>query len=156
MRRTLSRSWPVMTIVFLCFVFICGLFGTGIVLMLADLRSAITLRQLTRPLGPEVAQDICMKFDIPSTDPRCQTNALVYASDFRETITDKLGTTNQRQLTFDEVQGMLGKYLYKREPLTTESDGTQYFRCWYDLQGDRLYPIIISFHADGRVWQVFR
>lgn len=123
--------------------------------MLDDYRAFSTASEKTEPLRPDVIQDICIKFDIPTTDPRCQPNAVAYAYDFFGTFKEALRTTDQRQLTFDQVQEKLGQYQYYREPVITVSDGTRYFRCWYDLQGDRAYPIAVSFFDDGRVWRVF-
>ena len=153
--RHIVSSWSVIVFALLFVIACCGLFGTGVILMLDDHRIISTAQEKTRPLSTEVTQDLCTKFDIPADDRRCQPKAIVYAYDFFGTIKVALRTTDQRQLAFDQVQEKLGKYQYYREPLTTVSDGTQYHECWYDFQGDRVYPIAISFFSDGRVWRVF-
>ena len=123
--------------------------------MLADLRAVHDLEELRRPLNAEVIQDICFKFEIPASDPRGQPNAVVYSDGFNKTIVDALKTTKQRQMTFEQVEEKLGKYRYNRGVIFTQADGTQYFACEYDLQGDKIFTIRIAFFSDGRVWRIY-
>ena len=108
----------------------------------------------TTPLENEVAVDLCNKFTISDNDPRCQPGAVVYAPDFFQTIGKTFQPADQTWATYEEVEAKLGAYKYNQEPLVTESDGKQYFRCWYDLRGDRVYPIVIDFYSDGRLWRM--
>jgi hypothetical protein len=52
------------------------------------------------------------------------------------------------------VQEKLGKFQYKYEPLVTQANGLTYFRAFYDLQGDKVYPIGMWFYGDGELWRV--
>lgn len=108
-------------------------------------------REKTSPLAVEVVEDMCEKFALPEEDPRCQPGAVVYAPEFFRTIGKTFQPENRAWATFEQVEEKLGAYNYEKEPVTTLGDGTQYFRCWYDLNGDRLYPIVIDFNADGSI-----
>lgn len=134
---------------------LCGI-ATGAIMALGDIQALGRLQLLRQPLKSEVVQDICLRFDLPSNDSRCQFDAVVYSDDFNNTISDALKTTNSRQLTFDQVEEKLGRYRYECEPKVTQADGTQSFRCYYDLQGDKIFRIGISFFSDGRVWRIYR
>ena len=130
--------------------------ATGLIFAFNDYKADKTRYELSKPLEPEVVQDICLNFNLPSSDRRCQPDKVVYAYDLLETIFVGLSTTtDQGRLTYDQVDLKTGKYRYDCEPTTTLSDGTQYFRCEYDLQGDRLWRIIISFDQNKQVKRIF-
>jgi hypothetical protein len=117
-------------------------------------RDVTQWRERTTPLESEVAADMCEKFNLPDDDLRCQPKAVVYAPDFFRTIGETFQPANGDWAIYDEVEVLLGAYKFDQEPITIQSDGTEYFRCWYDLRGDRVYPIVISFYSDGRLWRI--
>ena len=110
-------------------------------------------RDKTSPLDQGVIKDICLKFELPTDDTHCQPGAQVYAPDFFGDITRAFQAHNGIYSTYD-VQKKIGNYQFKYEPPVTEGDGTTYFVARYDLQGDRVYPIVMFFYGDGRLFRI--
>ncbi len=106
---------------------------------------------MTSPLDAAVVEDLCGKLTMPQADRLCTAGATVYAPDFFPAISASLkkGVT-----TYEEAEAVLGPYRYKRDRPEAFSDGTIVFRCWYDLRGDRSYPFVLIFTADGRFYQM--
>lgn len=127
---------------------------TGIAMGYDAYKDITQWRERTSPLDPAVVSDICQKFDIPEGDDRCKPGAVVYAPDFFSTIGETFQPENREWATYDQVEEKLGEYKYNEEPITKVSDGTEYFRAWYDLHRDRVYPIVIFFYSDGRLMRI--
>ena len=110
------------------------------------------MSEVTTPLEPAVVQDLCHKLELSRDGPLCQPEAVVYAPDFFPAVRAlfKPGVT-----TYDDIQGKLGNYQYKREPLITQADGTTYFTSSYDLKGDRVFPIHFFFTKEGTLEKIF-
>lgn len=110
------------------------------------------VHELTSPLAPGVIQNLCQKLDLAEGDPLCQPGATAYAPDFFPAVRASFepGIT-----TYDDVQGKLGRYLYKREPLVIQADGTRYFVCRYDFKGDRVFPVVFFFTGEGVLKRIF-
>jgi hypothetical protein len=133
---------------------LCGALARGALYGLYTYIDATHWREKTSPLDQDVIKDICLKFALPSDDPRCQPGSQVYAPDFFGVITRAFRPTDGVSSTYDEVQEKLGKYQFDYNPPVTTGDGLTYFRAWYDLKGDRVYPIVMFFYADGRLWRI--
>jgi hypothetical protein len=158
----MKKLHPQLSMALLCVgVTLAILFTVGGGLLLMGAMSAIfqeivaprpKISEVTSPLKPEVVQDICSKFGLPKDDDRCRPGATVYAPDFfpliRESFTPGVST-------YDDVQEKLGAYQYKCEKPTKESDGTIYFVCSYDLQGDRVFHADFFFTGEGTMWKMF-
>lgn len=108
----------------------------------------------TTPLKVEVIRDICEKFEIPADDPRCMPRATVYAPEFYDDIKAYIRSLPDEQANVVEVQRLLGKYEVDREPITKLQDGTEYYRIFYDLRGDLVYPIFVRFTGDGKIEEI--
>jgi len=136
-------------------IYVCGLtLLTAVVMGYDAYQDATQWREHTTPLDPEVVADICEKFGLPEDDPRCQPGATVYAPEFFRTIGETFQPPDGDWATYSQVEEILGEYKFDEEPITILSDGTEYFRCWYDLRGDRVYPIVISFNSDGSIRKI--
>jgi len=134
-------------------VYVMGAFAilTCMILIIAvpTLVSRITrpkVHEVTSPLEAAVVQDLCQKLALSEDDPLCQPGAIVYAPDFFPAVraSFELGVT-----TYDDVQEKLGSYQYKRGTLVTQADGTAYFVCDYDFNGDRVFPVSFFFTENG-------
>jgi hypothetical protein len=156
-KRAMKTSIKLLLILFV--VSLCSftvlILMTPAALLYDTLRDVATWRDKTKPLDTIVVQDLCKKFELPLDDRRCQADAIVYAPDFFGTIRQTFFPENRNWATFEEVERVLGKYKFKQEPLVTTGDGLKYFVARYDLKGDRIYPITIFFHEDGKVWRMF-
>jgi hypothetical protein len=110
-----------------------------------------TIREVTSPLEPSIVHDLCQKLDLPAGDPLCQSGAVVYAPDFFLAVKAEFtpGVT-----TYEDVQEKLAAYRYRREPVVRLADGTASYRCWYDFQGDRVFPVVFVFTEDGLLEQL--
>jgi hypothetical protein len=108
----------------------------------------------TTPLTAEVVEDICKKFSIQADDPRCQPGATVYAPEFFDDIESYLYNLPKDQANDEEVSKLLGFYEYYREPITHENNGYEYYRVWYDLRGDRVNRLVISYRKDGSIIEI--
>jgi hypothetical protein len=133
---------------------LCGILAMGALSGFYTYADATHWREKTSPLDPAVIEDICVKFALPSDDSRCQPGVHVYAPDFFDVITRAFRPHDGVSSTYDEVQEKLGKYQFDYNPPVTTGDGLTYFRAWYDLKGDRVYPIVMFFYADGRLWRI--
>ncbi len=104
------------------------------------------VHEVTSPLEAAVVQDLCQKLALSEDDPLCRPGAVVYAPDFFPAVRASFepGVT-----TYDDVQEKLGSYQYKHGSLVTLADGTAYFRCWYDFEGDHVFPVVFIFTDDG-------
>jgi len=136
----------------LLLVYVCGMcFITAVVMGFNITRDTLTWRDRTSPLDPSVTQDLCQKLHLPSDDSRCISGATVYAPEFFTTLGRTFQPENGDRMTFEEVDAVLGKYQFDKEPVIKQADGLEYFRVWYDLKGDRVYPIVVDFYSDGRL-----
>ena len=126
----------------------------GAVIGLWDIPDQLNWKAKTSPLRQDVVQDLCLKFGLSSADPHCQPANRVYGPDFFGVIRDAFQPTTGNWATYDEVQDKLGKYQFAYDPPVTTGDGLTYFRAHYDLNGDQVYPIVMFFYEDGRLWRL--
>jgi hypothetical protein len=126
----------------------------GAVIGLWDIPDKLNWRAHTSPLSQDVTDDLCLKFKLPSNDPLCQPGSRVYAPDFFNVIRATYQPKNGSWATYDEVQQKLGKYQFLYEPPVTTGNGFTYFVAHYDLKGDQVFPIVMFFYADGRLWRL--
>jgi hypothetical protein len=134
--------------------FLCLPATAGAVIGLWDVPDKLNWRAHTSPLSQDVIDDLCLKFKLPTNDPRCQPGARVYAPDFFSVIRATFQPKNGPWATYDEVQLKLGKYQFTYDPPVTTGDGLTYFRAHYDLRGDQVFPITMFFYADGKLWRL--
>lgn len=151
-KKIVISMGAIMFVAFL--IFLCSIAGRGVVIGLWDVPEKLNWKEKTTPLDPAVVEYMCKAFSLPDKDQKCQTGSIVYAPDFfgiiRETFIPKDGPW----ATYEEVQEKIGEYQYAYEPPVTTGDGITYFRARYDLNGDRVYPIIMFFYDDGRLWRL--
>jgi hypothetical protein len=107
--------------------------------------------KITTPLPRNIAEDICVKFEISSEDPRCSGDTVVYAPDFFSDIKMYFNKLPEESSTYEMVQGKLGAYLIR----CSEPDNEGYYQCRYDIRGDGIYPISIHFNKENRYYQIF-
>jgi hypothetical protein len=141
-------------ITFILILFWAGFWTNGIRFAVYDIKNATHWREKTSPLSQNVIQDICQKFEIPPNDSRCKPGAIVYAPDFFGDITRDFRAKNGVYSTYGDVQKKIGSYQFKYEPPVTENNGLTYFVARYDLRGDRVYPIVMFFYGDGRLFRI--
>lgn len=104
------------------------------------------IRALTTPLPPATAQELCVKLDLPETDERCRSDAVVYAPDF---YADLSRPFEYGDSTYQDVQDLFGQYQYECESRErVAADGYPRFRCRYDFHGDRMFPVIFIFSLE--------
>jgi hypothetical protein len=156
MKKTLSIIFKIaaFVLVLVAFLMFCRLLKTGAVLGYYDYENAIHWRDKTEPLDSTVIKDLCSTFVLPASDPKCKPGSIVYAPDFFEDVIKTFRTHDGIYATYDDVQKKIGKYQFKFEPPVTESDGKTYFVARYDFQGDRVFPIVMFFYGDGRLWRI--
>jgi hypothetical protein len=124
--------------------------GGDLPISIARLRKP-DLSKYTTPLNQQTIQDICKQFDLKD-DRRCSLDNQVYAPDFFPTI---LAAFERGRSTRDDVKAKLGRYEYGCEtPTYVPSLGITYYRCSYDLNGDRVFPIVIWYRDDGVVFRM--
>ena len=107
--------------------------------------------KITTPLPNDVVEDICLKFEIKSDDPRCLPGSVAYGPDFFPDIKEMLRHLPREEATYQTVQDKLGNYLLMCE----QPDNEGYYACRYDLRGDEIYPILIFFTEANTIYQVF-
>jgi len=136
-----------------CLIYGRGIY-TGFALMLDDLKDFSNWREKTSPLNGETLSDLCNKFNLPRDDGRCISGAVVYAPEFSKTIIDFFQPETGHTANFDEVEKIIGDYKFDIESLTKVSNGIEYFRVWYDFNGDHVFPIVFYFYSDGNLWKI--
>ncbi len=156
MSKTLSNLLKItaISLVIGMSLLLCRLLVTTILYGFYGYSDAAHWREKTSPLDQDVTKDICRKFALSADDPRCQPGAQVYAPDFFGDITRALRPHDEEWATYNDVQEKLGTYQFAYEPPVTTGNGLTYFVARYDLKGDRVYPIVIFFYADGRLWRI--
>lgn len=108
----------------------------------------------TSPLMPEVVDDICQKFKLPIDDNRCQPGAVTYAPEFFDDIEVHLLDGSDGALTYEEVDQLLKPYLFWCDPPSLSNNGRNGFTCTYDLRGDNVSIIMITFQKDGSIKKI--
>lgn len=111
-------------------------------------RSDYTLH--TKPLSEEVIEEICTKLEIKDASEHCQPDAIVYAPDFFDEIKIYFNDLPEKEKTYENVENVLGEYFVNCE----ESDSDGYYRCKYDLLGDRKYLVFFYFDENDHYYQV--
>ena len=108
-------------------------------------------RETTTPLNTEILIDICVRFDITEHDHLCNSSNPIYAPDLFPHISEYIETRNSN---YNEVQLLLGNYQSDLEPKVLLGNGEEYFRSWYDLNGDGKTALVIFFHGDGQFMRI--
>lgn len=106
--------------------------------------------KITTPLPRKIVRDLCAKFDIDPSDPRCLPNAIVYGPDFFGDIKSYLEQLPQQDQTLVTIQNKLGPYLIS----CGEPDGKGRYVCTYDLRGDGIYGINVFFTKDNSYYRI--
>ncbi len=151
--KIISIAFGVLILVLLMgFICLPGIIGAFI--GLSDIPDMLNWKSHTSPLSQDVIDDLCLQFNLSANDPRCQTGARVYAPDFFSVIRATFQPKNGPWATYEEVQKRLGKYQFLYEPPVTTGNGFTCFVAHYDLRGDQVFPIIMFFYADGKLWRL--
>ena len=125
-------------------------YGCTLPISIARLRMP-DLSKYTTSLDSETIQDICTNFEIED-DRLCMQDRPVYAPDFFPII---LSTFERGVSTRDDVKAKLGRYEYGCELPTYEpSSELIYYVCSYDLNGDRVFPVVIFYLDNDVVWRM--
>lgn len=114
-------------------------------------RATPDYNQFTTPLDPEVVRDVCTTFQL-SDNLLCQEGSTVYADQLNRAVVKVLHS--EKGLTYDNVENRLGKYRYQCSHPQTQRNGTKYFTCDYDFNGDHVYKITVGYNQDGKVYQM--
>jgi len=108
-------------------------------------------RVTTTPLDMEVVNDICAKFYIQKEDSICRGNKQIYAPDIFPIIADFIESNNS---TYEEIHLLIGNYQSELETKVILGSGNEYFRSWYDLNGDGKTALVIFFDGDGNFLRI--
>jgi len=120
------------------------------VLTLVSHQQTVAWRRSTSPLPEQVVEDLCNKMSLPPEDRLCTSDEIM-APDFYPIIRK---TFPPGEATYEEIQTVLGDYLWEKEPLSPLGDGQKYYRVSYDLRGDRASTILYYFYENGLSFQV--
>lgn len=107
-------------------------------------------KETTSPLPSETVKILCRNFNVEN-DPICDKEKEIYAPDFYPIIRDAFkpyesySVDSSESATYDEVEEKIGMFKYECEAVVYQADGFVYFRCRYDLRGDRALRITITF-----------
>lgn len=104
----------------------------------------------TTSLPKSVVEDICLKLGIESSIENCKSNAVVYAPELFDEIKTYFKDMPDQDKTYGTVQDKLGTYLVSCE----KPDPDGYYRCRYDLRGDKVYPIFFLFDKDNFYYEI--
>lgn len=108
-------------------------------------------KQRTTPLSRETTATLCDHFDLEKDHPLCAGKKDVYGPEFYRIIRDTFRPYQAYEIpsseaaTYDEVEEKIGTFRYECEPIVHQADGLAYFRCFYDLRGDKVLKIVITF-----------
>lgn len=118
-------------------------------------------KQRTTPLPRETVAILCANFDLEKNHSLCNGKKAVYGPDFYKIIRDTFRPYEAYEIesseaaTFDEVEKKLGEFNYECDPVIHQADGFTYFRCRYDLRGDREFIIGIMYtYPDNPVFRI--
>ncbi len=157
MRKTIKIASASVLVGLLIGLIICVLVYMIIPLISMNIAYKRELADVTRnttPLTAEVVEDICKKFSLQMDDPRCQPGATVYARELYPDIKSYLYDLPKDRANDEEVSKLLGLYEFNREPMSRLSNGHEYYRVWYDLRGDLVNRLVISYHKDGSIKEI--
>lgn len=133
-----------------CLAALVSLSGCSLPISISRLRKP-DLSKYTTPLTSEVVQDICEQFAVKEAE-LCKQTGPVYAPDFFPMI---LSSFQREVSTRRDVEAKLGRYEYACEPPTYVSSlDASYYRCSYDLNGDRVFPVVMWYYENDVLWQV--
>ncbi len=127
--------------------------GVCILYSLPGIHTYFHWRERTSPLPLHVIKDICKKFSIQENDRLCGLNSAVYAPDFYPIIQEYFQALKDAPVTYSQVNEKLAIYRDYCEPKVVQADDAEYFRCFYDLRGDKVYPIAFYFYGDRTLWK---
>ena len=118
-------------------------------------------KQRTTPLPNETVAQLCTSFGLEKDMPLCNGKRDVYGPDFYEIIRDTFRPYESYEIpsseaaTYDEVEKKIGMFEYECESVATTGDGFSFFRCRYDLRGDREFIIgILYTYPDNAVFRI--
>ncbi len=105
----------------------------------------------TTPLPKTTVDLLCRNFALSLDDVLCNGKKDVYVLDFMKVVRDAFRPYETYEIesseaaTYEEVEEKIGMFKYECEPVETTGDGFSYFRCFYDLRGDRKFIITIFY-----------
>lgn len=99
----------------------------------------------TTPLSNDVVDDICSKLAIKSSSENCKSNT-VYAPEFFDEIKTYFRNVPDQDKTYLNVDKILGTYLVYCEPPVPDGSYKGYYRCEYDIKGDKVFFIYFQFN----------
>lgn len=102
-------------------------------------------KKRTSPLPKETISTLCKNLTLDNSHPLCNDTKGAYASDFSEILRDYFPLEDsmethksQATITYQEVKNVLGKFEWECQEIIHAAD-ISYFRCLYDLRGDRYW-----------------
>lgn len=119
-------------------------------------------KEYTTPLPKENVNILCDSFELPSDHQLCDSKQQVYGPDFYELIRERFRPSieyrspNDTPATYDEVMNMIGRFETECEDVVwIQSKGHYTFRCFYDLRGDSVFEIGITFlYPENTVYKI--
>lgn len=119
-------------------------------------------KQRTTPLPQETIIALCTNFNLEKNHALCNgSKDKVYGPDFYKIIRDTFrpyetyGIPSSESATYNNVEEKIGIFKYNCGDVIQELDGFTYFRCQYDLRGDREFIIGILFTLpDNAVFRI--
>jgi hypothetical protein len=118
-------------------------------------------KQRTTPLQRETITMLCANFDLEKDYSLCDGKKDIYGPDFYNIIRDTFRPyeaykiASSEAATYDDVEEKIGSFMYDCESVVTTGDGFTFFRCAYDLPGDREFIIDILYtFPDNAVFRI--
>jgi len=119
-------------------------------------------KERTTPLPHATIDTLCASFNLEKSHPLCNdSKGDIYGPDFYEIIRDTFRPYEAYEIpssesaTYEEVEEKIGMFKYECRDVITNGDGFSYFRCWYDLRGDREFIIGIMYtYPDKAVFRI--
>ena len=130
-------------------IFFCGMVVYIFLRFILEDSNPIEWRDYTSPLPAETIYDLCDKFQLDTEDWLCNPQNNVYAFDFYPVFKKTFKPYNGNWLSHNEINEYIGKYANDCYPLHKLSDGRELYNCDYDIRGDGVFYIGITFHKDG-------
>lgn len=101
----------------------------------------------TTPLSVETINILCENFNLDDNHSLCNHENPIYGPDYYQVIRETFMPKNGDFASYDEVEERLGEFnYYCGQVAFLKSRNYSYFRCRYDLRGDREFIIGIYFY----------
>jgi hypothetical protein len=119
-------------------------------------------KKATTPLPKNRVEFLCENFELDESHELCNGKRDIYGPDFYDLIQEMFKPElNYRApdavpATYEQVEKMIGRFKIECEPIVWLAfEQRNYYRCIYDLRGDRKYLIFIGYYyPENTVYEI--